>query len=297
MRDGYELADTDLLDLCPLRISGASFPLYCFPGAGGKVDAFEQMVSRMPGDWPVYGIDCGRFFSANESFSIEQLADLSLHLIRKNQQRGPYHFCGYSLGGVVAYEAATRLANEEEDVGLLVLIDAPSPMFMSNLSTTEVSQFRKRHFIDRIRKYCRNMRSGNFSAVVEDALVFVDSRLGAYPWLLARAAFRMVNKPMPPILANKTPKWATALRAYTPKPYTQRLMLFCSQSHKPQYSIDPTLGWGRYARGGVEAYLVPEDHVRMMARSQLFAERLFAGLNGGLVDELEGKPTAQPPGV
>ena len=115
--------DIDLLELCQLRKSGAGFPLYCFPGAGGEVRAFEQMGSMLPEDWPVRAINCVRFFNAYERFSIEQLADLCLQIIRKNQARGPYHLCGYSLGGVVAYEAAARLANAGEDIGLLALID------------------------------------------------------------------------------------------------------------------------------------------------------------------------------
>ena len=119
----------------------------------------------LPEDWPVYAIDCARFFSANESLVIERLADLCLQIIQKNQARGPYHLCGYSLGGVVAYEAAARLANAGEDIGLLALIDAPNPSFKSNLSGGEATHFRMRHFIDRIAKYGRNLRSGNFATV------------------------------------------------------------------------------------------------------------------------------------
>ena len=267
--------DIDLLELCQLRKSGAGFPLYCFPGAGGEVRAFEQMGSMLPEDWPVRAINCVRFFNAYERFSIEQLADLCLQIIRKNQARGPYHLCGYSLGGVVAYEAAARLANAGEDIGLLALIDAPNPSFKSNLSGGEATHFRLRHLIDRIAKYGRNLRSGNFATLLEDALVFLNSRLGGYPWLLARAAFRTVNRPMPPILANKTPKWATALQAYTPKPYARRLLLFCSQSHKPEYDLDPTLGWRKCATGDVDVYFVPEAHVKIMTRPQFLAEKLI----------------------
>jgi thioesterase domain-containing protein len=220
--------------------------------------------------------DCVKFFNANDSLVIEQLADLCLRIIQKNQARAPYHLCGYSLGGVVAYEAAARLANAGEDTGLLALIDAPNPSFKSNLSGDEATHFRRRHFTDRIAIYGRNLRSGNFATLLEDALVFLDSRLGGYPWLLARAAFRTVNRPMPPILANKTPKWSAALEAYTPKPYPKRLLLFCSQSHKPEYGLDPTLGWRKCATGDVDVYFVPEAHVKIMTRPQFLAEKLIA---------------------
>jgi thioesterase domain-containing protein len=269
-------SDIDLLDL---RTSGAGSPLYCFPGAGGEVGAFEQIASVLPEDWAVCAIECARFFQAHDSFTIEQLAELCLRTVRKNQARGPYHFCGYSLGAVVAYEAAARLALAGEDIRLLALIDAPNPNFRSNLSDREAAQFRKRHFLDRIARYTRNLRSGNFATFLEDMLVFVDSRLGGYPWLVARAAFRTANRPMPAILANKTPKWSAALKAYRPKPYAKRLLLFCSQSHKPEYSTDPTLGWGRHASGGIDVYFVPEEHVAIMSSPQFLAEKLAAYLN------------------
>jgi thioesterase domain-containing protein len=236
------------------------------------------MASMLPEHWPVYAIDCVALFNANESVVIGQLADFCVKIIQRNQARGPYHLCGYSLGGVVAYEAAARLINAGEDVGLLALIDAPHPSFKSSLSGDAARHFRRRHFIDRIAKYGRNARSGDFATLLEDGLVFLDSRLGGYPWLLARAAFRIVQKPMPPILANKTPKWSAALTAYTPQNYPKRLLLFCSQSHKPEYSIDPTLGWGKYASAGVDVYFVPEAHIKIMTRPQFLVEKLIAGL-------------------
>ena len=65
------------------------------------------------------------------------------------------------------------------------------------------------------------------------------------------------------------------MQAYTPKPYARRLLLFCSQSHKPEYGLDPTLGWRKCATGDVDVYFVPEAHVKIMTRPQFLAEKLI----------------------
>ena len=233
----------------------------------------------MPEGRPVYAINIVRFYDANRSFTIERLANLCLRIIRKNQQHGPYYFCGYSLGGVLAYEAASRLANEGEDARLLALFDVPSPAFVSNLSAAEAAEFRKRYLVDRLRKYAHNLRTGNLRSFTGDALLFLSSKVGTFPWLMARASFRIVNRPMPPKLRNNSPMFSAALRAYIPKPYAKPLVLFCRQSQTPKSAIDPTLGWGRYALGGIDVYAVPGGHVSMMDQPQFLVEKLTARLD------------------
>jgi thioesterase domain-containing protein len=268
------LAASDLLSLCPLRASASGLPLYCFPGAGGGVEIFRQMASILPGGRPVYGISIARFYDANRSFTIEQLADLCLQIIRKNQQHGPYYFCGYSLGGALAYEAANRLIDEGDDVRLLALLDLPNPTFVSNLSSAESVEYRKRYFADRLRKYGYNLSIGNLNGVASDALIFLSSKAGALPWLLGRAMFRIVNKPMPLKWQNNAPMFAGALRAYTPRPYAKKLVLFCRQSLGPEFGIDHTLGWGRLALGGVDVHIVPGSHIGMMGSPQFLVDKL-----------------------
>ncbi|CAJ0767350.1 22452_t:CDS:2, partial [Entrophospora sp. SA101] len=44
------------------------------------------------------------------------------------QPKGPYHICGYSFGGLVAWEIAKQLINQGKKVGGVYLIDAPAPL-------------------------------------------------------------------------------------------------------------------------------------------------------------------------
>jgi len=79
------------------------------------------------------GLRCGRPVSvlqakgldpeAKPHLSVGAMAAHYLDEIRAFQPRGPYALCGFSFGGLVAYEMARRLVADGETVELLGLID------------------------------------------------------------------------------------------------------------------------------------------------------------------------------
>jgi naphtho-gamma-pyrone polyketide synthase len=72
------------------------------------------------------------FVNAPENFtvSIAEMAALYVTEIQRRQPQGPYSFLGYSVGGIIAYEASRRLLVVGETVerlytaGLVALTDA-----------------------------------------------------------------------------------------------------------------------------------------------------------------------------
>ncbi|WP_313918702.1 non-ribosomal peptide synthetase [Tahibacter sp.] len=60
----------------------------------------------------------------DESASIALLADRLLPALRERQPQGPYRLAGWSFGGLLAYEIATRLIDDGETVEYLGLIDS-----------------------------------------------------------------------------------------------------------------------------------------------------------------------------
>jgi surfactin synthase thioesterase subunit len=59
-------------------------------------------------------------------FSLECAGKELAGLVRQAQPEGPYLLAGYCYGGVVAFEAASQLVNEAQDVRL-ILFDVPMP--------------------------------------------------------------------------------------------------------------------------------------------------------------------------
>jgi len=112
--------------LLPIRAEGGRPPLFCLPPAGGLAWPYFGLLAHLPADQPVYGLQARGFLDADEPLhaSVEEAARDHVAHLRSVQPHGPYHLLGYSLGGVIAYEAARQLQAAGEKVALLVLIDS-----------------------------------------------------------------------------------------------------------------------------------------------------------------------------
>lgn len=59
--------------------------------------------------------------------SVEAIAARYLRELRAVSAEGPYILCGYSFGGIIAYEMAVRLRRQGHQVPLLILLDSYAP--------------------------------------------------------------------------------------------------------------------------------------------------------------------------
>lgn len=101
--------------------------LFLFPDGSGSPSSYatlEQVSSK----FNVYGLVCPFIDSPSDyTCGIEAIVKIYLSVIRENQPQGPYHFGGWSAGGVLAFEASRQLIETNERVQSLLLIDAPCP--------------------------------------------------------------------------------------------------------------------------------------------------------------------------
>jgi thioesterase domain-containing protein len=67
-------------------------------------------------------------------------------------------------------------------------------------------------------------------------------------------------------------------KAYIPKPYSGKIYLFRAAEAPPGYHMDPHLGWGVIAMGGVDTYKIPGHHISLM-KSSFLAEKVQACLD------------------
>jgi thioesterase domain-containing protein len=271
--------------IVPFRTAGAGSPLFCFPGGGGSVDKFREMVAVLPEGQPVYAIDMEWLSDVEQEFTIEQLAGFYLGVIRKIQSSGPYYFCGYSFGALVAYEMAMQLIDEGDCANLVAMLDSPNPALMSNLSETDAAQFRKTYLTDRLKKYRDQLLRGDIRAFAESVLVFIVSHSGGYLMPAIKTGFRIVKKPLPLIFRTYDPTtvFLKAWRSYVPGRYAGSLVFFRVTDRGPEYDRDPSMGWEACVMGGVQIHTVPGNHVDMMSMPSVgvIAEKLAAYLDNG----------------
>jgi thioesterase domain-containing protein len=87
-----------------------------------------QIARHLGRDQPVYGLQDPLFDDDGYSrLSISAFAEIYVDAIRRLQPDGPYHLLGWSFGGIIAFEMAQQLRRRGQPVGLLALLDTPSP--------------------------------------------------------------------------------------------------------------------------------------------------------------------------
>ena len=110
--------------LVPLKAGAGLPPLFFIHGVGGHVGGMLATARRMTYAGAIIGIRA-RGLARGEwpHSSVEAMAIDYLREIKARQPHGPYYLCGYSFGGLVAFEIARRLLDSGNEVGLVGLFD------------------------------------------------------------------------------------------------------------------------------------------------------------------------------
>ncbi|AMO93273.1 D-alanine--poly(phosphoribitol) ligase, subunit 1 [Collimonas fungivorans] len=100
--------------------------LFCSPSIGGGVPTeYRQLGKAMDISPSIYCFTACDFKTRRlplES-TIEELSKSYVDEILSVQPEGPYFLCGYSAGGVIAFEMARQLALRGKEIGLLAMVD------------------------------------------------------------------------------------------------------------------------------------------------------------------------------
>jgi non-ribosomal peptide synthetase component F/thioesterase domain-containing protein/acyl carrier protein len=107
-----------------LKAGEGAPPVFFIHGVGGNVLEILPTARRMTYPGPVIGVQARGLVSGEKPHtSVLVMAEEYLTEIKARQPDGPYYLCGYSLGGLVAFEIARRLAEAGDEVGFVGLID------------------------------------------------------------------------------------------------------------------------------------------------------------------------------
>ncbi|HYH78665.1 MAG TPA: thioesterase domain-containing protein, partial [Longimicrobium sp.] len=107
-----------------LRVEGSLPPLFCVHPADRRVLVYAPLARHLGADQPVFGLqDLG----ADLSRPIPAIAAEYVTALRTVQPQGPYYLAGWSFGGFVAYEMASKLEREGERVAFVGMLDTFEP--------------------------------------------------------------------------------------------------------------------------------------------------------------------------
>jgi thioesterase domain-containing protein len=123
----------------PIKTAGKNPPLFCIHGEP------LRFAMHMKADRPVYGL-CYAYDNYRHSEMPETLsdyADIYIEELKAIQPKGPYFLCGYSAGGLIAFEMAHKLLAAGEEIGDLMLIEPTTYFIGANTSRRAVHRRNK----------------------------------------------------------------------------------------------------------------------------------------------------------
>jgi arthrofactin-type cyclic lipopeptide synthetase C len=103
----------------PIRETGAELPLFVVHSGTDGLLYIPALTSYIDVEIPVYGLPA----SEAPLQTVEGMAARMVKMIRVAQPTGPYRVAGWSFGGTLAYEIATQLIGEDQEVEFLGLLD------------------------------------------------------------------------------------------------------------------------------------------------------------------------------
>ena len=115
-----------ILDLLmPMRVGGDGPPLFCAHPMVGLSWCYMALLPHVDARYPLYGLQA-RGLRRPEPLpaSMREMARDYADQIRMTQPSGPYHLLGMSMGGNIAFAIAEELERRDQQIGLLVILDA-----------------------------------------------------------------------------------------------------------------------------------------------------------------------------
>ncbi|MFL6515417.1 MAG: amino acid adenylation domain-containing protein, partial [Chthoniobacterales bacterium] len=184
---------------------------------------------------------CG-FDPAPQLSTIDALAEHCVQLVRSEQPQGPYYLAGYCQGGHVAYEIATRLEREGEEVALLAVIDCSARDMALNL--------RQQAY------WVRDGFRGSASVVLR--------RIGRF---VRRKMFGPNGSaPRPPGPENPFFEHGRAVTTHKARPFSRAVTLFRSDEWLARLPQSPNLGWDALV-ANLRVYPIHCGHTALMSDS------------------------------
>ncbi|HEY4312211.1 MAG TPA: condensation domain-containing protein [Pirellulales bacterium] len=240
----------------PLRPAGTGTPLFCVHPAGGTVFCYLELAQHVDQDVPLYGIQAQGIDGAVAPHdSIEAMAADYIQAMKAVQPHGPYQVCGWSTGGVVAFEIARQLTEQQDQVAFVGLIDAAIPSADRALDENDLVPMLQLMFPTEDADRLQALRD----LPIEKQVEYFQQRAQGARLLLAGAGARGARAVYDVFEANMK-----AVVAYQPGLLRAPLVLIRAEQHATPMHADPRLGWGPWGLGGIETFDMHGSHLTML---------------------------------
>jgi thioesterase domain-containing protein/acyl carrier protein len=257
----------DWSPVVPIQPAGSRPPFFCVHPVGGTILRYRDLARHLGTDQPFYGLEApGLETDRNHFIFIEDLAAYYLEAVRRVVPEGPYLLGGHSFGGYIAFEMAQQLQKQGDQLGLLALLDTPSPAFITKrvddttLLAGRVRELAIQTGLD-IRVTSEDLQQFSPEGQMDYVLDLV-KRNGLVPREIETS---WVRRFLEGLKARER-----AVLSYKPQSCLGRITLFRASQLDPETIRalqiqgvdfeDPTLGWGALSEEAVDVSYIPGFH-------------------------------------
>jgi thioesterase domain-containing protein len=213
-------------------------------------EAMRPLVEALGLDQPFFDIMLGFPARGEATPRFTDIAADVVRALRAQQARGPYYLGGYCTRGILAYEVASQLRAQGQEVDLVLLLASTNPVYFK--------QYLKQHrwFTVRWLKYHRaeffhHLRERSLRRLLWHYIFRVSELL---PYDLRPVAFRRPAREE--ILDNSACD-------YVPPPYAGNVALFQPASRRPDM-VDHRLAWEGLVQGDFAVHDISGDHFTLI---------------------------------
>jgi len=262
MQDGQR--EYEFRQVVRLQIGGSKPPLIAIHNTG----VYYYNLSKCLGqDQPLTTLQLFDPSIPRQTFprTLQDIAAEYVQLIRAFQADGPYKLIGWSVGGVLAFEVARQLVEAGHEVSLLAMIDTWAPGQRDRLPKWRAA----------LADY-----SYRWQLIGADWQKVISRKQGLGAFLaqrtLSKRLLRWLGHPQgdahAPVgfetresSAENYDRWLLgyleeAAQGYEPTSYRGKITLLCSAREPKGLFLDPRMGWGAFALGGVDVAVIEGDH-------------------------------------
>jgi amino acid adenylation domain-containing protein len=235
------------------RQGGTRSPIFLVAGFQGPADTIlvlSRLTLYLSADQPVYGFR-PRWIEGRDLYSsVEEEASEYLKELRAVQPHGPYFLGGYCLSGLVAFEMATQLLAQGEEVALLALIDTERPTPVRTAAVNIVNRLERAQHMTSVIRDAFRLNDPSRSAPARKRIRSKLGMDGAKPAENAREVAYYQQKM----------RYQAIVREYVPRQYPGRITLIVNEY---VYRSDRRRGWHEIPIGELVIRKVSGDHITM----------------------------------
>ena len=248
--------------LVPVRAGGTKPPFFLMHALGGNVLDYRRLVNHLESDQPVYAFQAqGLDGNLIKDAALEEMAADYVAELRSFQPEGPYFLGGFSLGGLLALEAAEQLTAAGQKVALVIMIQSTHPEAVDNKPNTPAFQ--------RMWYQVQKDAGLEWENLLHNPKGYASERL-VHLWDAVRARASIAYQKMTGKDLSQSPEWSKlylfeavglehkkAMDKYRPGPYGGDVLLIRAGEQLAGLIADEHLGWDRTLHGKLDVCEVP----------------------------------------